>query len=89
MSGLAPSHNMDKDLIPLFKIIPVRKHHHRGNGCRLNEISHIEAFSEHFRKLSFLSKFKIELSKAAFDTTCNKINEAFYYELKIKVNLYQ
>jgi len=40
------------------------------------EISHVVAFSEHFRKLSFLSKSKIELSKATFDTPCNKINKA-------------
>ena len=31
------------------------------NRYGLNEISHIEAFSEHFRKLSFLSKSKIKL----------------------------
>ena len=79
---------MDKDLIPLFKIIPVRNQDDRGRNCRLIEISHMEASSEHFRKMSFLSKNKIELSKAAFDTTWNKINEAFY-ESKIKINLYQ
>ena len=74
---------MDKDLIPLFKIIPVRNQDDRGRNCRLIEISHMEASSEHFRKLSFPSKNKIELSKAAFD-----INEAFY-ESKIRINLYQ
>ena len=67
---------MDKDLIPLFKLKYLFVLSVMQLGYRLNEICHLVAFSEHFRKLSFLSKSEIELSKATFDTTCNKINKA-------------
>ena len=49
-----------------------------------NEISQIEAFSEHFRKLSFLSKSTIELPIATFHTRGNTINKP----LLIRIDLH-